>query len=132
MHHNLQAYYKIKKVAEGVTKEEHIYIVEKMIRNLAQYNELKLLNMQYKLFGWNIFKWRNNYYEYNRYLELVNAITNELNEILIHLVEEFNKAVVEYEEECAKEELESKFTPKFVVKGFQPPKKKRKRKKKDE
>ena len=129
MHYNLQAYYKIKKCAEEINCEEHIYAIQKMINTFIRRNEIVILWKQHNIFGWNIFKWYSNYKEYYRHLYQYMDITKELTELLTNLVEEYNKAVEELQVKQAKAELESKT---FVVKGFQAPPKKRRRKKKDE
>lgn len=124
-------YFKIKKVAEGCTTEEHIYAVDKMRRNFINLGEIKIDKLSHSL---NIFNFYSIYRKYNKVLKLYNDICDELDQIVEDLVTAYNQALQEHELEVQKAEEESKFYKKFMVTGFQPPKKKKRKnkKKKDE
>ena len=135
--YNIKSYYKIKDCLESVydiSDAERLGIVlnnvGNMIKNLDKTNSFKLLKLRSKIFKFNLFKWLNNYYNYNRCKELSYSILTELNNIYEETVGKYNAALLDAQRVAEEEEQRQIYYHRTEI-GFKPPKKKRRKKKND-
>ena len=131
--YNLNAYRKIKACFESLYEinDAELFIsslnkVYSMIKIVENNNEISLARMREKVFGFNIFKWRQNYTSFRACEDLSRDILLELYNIHNNMLIEYNNAI----ENAQKSEMESYYYKNNTI-GFKTPPKKRKRRKKE-